>query len=69
LCRAFDAFFLDVILPGMSALDMARRSSELRVQTRIVMLTVRDAVDDVIRGLDCAGGNYVTKLMLVQAER
>jgi DNA-binding response OmpR family regulator len=57
----FDAILLDVMLPGMSGLDVARRLRESRVQTPIVMLTARDSADDVIRGLDFGADDYVTK--------
>jgi len=57
----FDAILLDVMLPGMSGLDVARRLRESRVQTPILMLTARDSVDDVIRGLDHGADDYVTK--------
>lgn len=59
--HAFDAILLDVMLPGMSGLDVARRLRESRVQTPILMLTARDAAPDVIRGLDCGADDYVTK--------
>jgi DNA-binding response OmpR family regulator len=57
----FDAIVLDVMLPGMSGLDVARRLRESRVQTPILMLTARDAAEDVIRGLDFGADDYVTK--------
>lgn len=59
--HAFDAILLDVMLPGMSGLDVARRLRESRVQTPIVMLTARDTAEDVIRGLDFGADDYVTK--------
>jgi DNA-binding response OmpR family regulator len=59
--HAFDAIVLDVMLPGMSGLDVARRLRESRVRTPILMLTARDAAPDVIRGLDCGADDYVTK--------
>lgn len=57
----FDAILLDVMLPGMSGLDVARRLRESRVQTPILMLTARDAEEDVIRGLDLGADDYMTK--------
>jgi len=57
----FDAILLDLMLPGMSGLDVARRLRESHVQTPILMLTARDAAPDVIRGLDCGADDYVTK--------
>jgi len=57
----FDAIVLDVMLPGLSGLDVARRLRESRVQTPIVMLTARDSEEDVIRGLEFGADDYVTK--------
>lgn len=59
--HSFDAILLDVMLPGMSGLDVARRLRESNVQTPILMLTARDTVEDVIRGLDFGADDYVTK--------
>jgi DNA-binding response OmpR family regulator len=61
LHHAFDAIVLDVMLPGMSGFDIARRLRESRVRTPILMLTARDAAPDVIQGLDCGADDYVTK--------
>ncbi|HLJ46620.1 MAG TPA: response regulator transcription factor [Bryobacteraceae bacterium] len=57
----FDAIVLDVMLPGMSGLDVARRLRESHVQTPILMLTARDGIDDVVQGLDHGADDYVTK--------
>lgn len=59
--HAFDAILLDVMLPGMSGLDVARRLRQSKVHTPILMLTARDAVDDIVRGLDHGADDYVTK--------
>src|SRR5215831_3371010 len=57
----FDAVILDVGLPDMTGFDVCR---ELRGRGRwmpIIMLTARDAVHDLVRGLDCGADDYVTK--------
>ena len=59
--HAFDAILLDVMLPGMSGLDVARRLRQSKVHTPILMLTARDAVGDIVRGLDHGADDYVTK--------
>jgi len=59
--HAFDAILLDVMLPGLSGLEVARRLRDSRVQTPILMLTARDAEEDVIRGLDFGADDYLTK--------
>ena len=57
----YDLIILDIQLPKKTGLEL---SSELRregVQTPILMLTARDATQDVVRGLDAGGDDYLTK--------
>ena len=60
-CSPFDVIVLDVMLPGMDGLAVARKLRECRNQTPVLMLTARDAAADVIRGLDCGADDYLTK--------
>ena len=55
-----DVVILDVMLPGMSGLDVAKR---LRTASdvAIIMLTARDEVDDRVTGLDTGADDYITK--------
>jgi DNA-binding response OmpR family regulator len=57
----FDVIVLDVMLPRMDGMTVARRLREGRNQTPILMLTAKDAAVDVIRGLDCGADDYLTK--------
>ena len=57
----FDAVILDVGLPDITGFDVCR---ELRGRGRwmpILMLTARDALYDLVQGLDCGADDYVTK--------
>ena len=58
-----DIVLLDVMLPGLDGLSIARRIRETPVlsATRIVMLTARTASEDIVRGLDAGADDYVTK--------
>ena len=58
---AFDAIVLDVMLPGIDGFEVARRLRESRIQTPILMLTARDAVPDIVKGLDTGADDYLTK--------
>ncbi|MFN8522334.1 MAG: response regulator transcription factor [Chloroflexota bacterium] len=58
---AYDLLVLDVMLPGLDGLEVARRLRRQRVQTPILMLTARDAVQDRVRGLDAGADDYLTK--------
>jgi DNA-binding response OmpR family regulator len=60
-CSPFDVIVLDVMLPGMDGITVARQLRESRVQTPILMLTARDAPSDIVKGLDCGADDYLTK--------
>ena len=57
----FDAVILDLMLPGIDGIEVARRLRECGLDTPILMLTARDAAADVIRGLDAGADDYLTK--------
>ncbi len=57
----FDAIVLDIMLPGIDGFDVARRLRRNRNQTPILILTARDAVPDVVKGLDVGADDYLTK--------
>jgi DNA-binding response OmpR family regulator len=57
----YDAILLDLMLPKKNGIQVA---SELRREGRntpILMLTARDATEDVVRGLDAGADDYLTK--------
>jgi DNA-binding response OmpR family regulator len=57
----YDVILLDVVLPKKSGFQVA---TELRREGRnvpILMLTSRDSVDDVVRGLDSGADDYLPK--------
>jgi two-component system OmpR family response regulator len=60
-CSAFDVILLDVMLPGMDGLALARKLREAGNQTPVLMLTARDATADVVKGLDSGADDYLTK--------
>jgi len=57
----FDVVLLDVMLPGMSGLDVAKQLRCRKEEVGVLMLTARDAVPDVVRGLDAGADDYLTK--------
>lgn len=54
---------VDWILPGMSGIEFIRRvrTTELPHYIYIIMLTVRQAKEDIIRGLEAGADDYITK--------
>ena len=55
-----DLILLDVMLPGMSGLELLRRLRRER-QTPVILVTARDAVMDKVTGLDMGADDYITK--------
>ena len=55
-----DVVILDVMLPGLSGLEVAERLHR-GGEAAIIMLTARDAVDDRVAGLETGADDYMTK--------
>jgi two-component system response regulator MprA len=59
--HAFDIIVLDVMLPFMDGLDVTRRLRRQNIQTPVLLLTARDAPEEIVRGLDSGADDYLTK--------
>jgi two-component system, OmpR family, response regulator MprA len=59
--RAFDIIVLDVMMPFMDGLEVTRRLRRQHIQTPILLLTARDAPEDIVRGLESGADDYLTK--------
>ena len=57
----YDAIVLDLMLPGMDGFEVARRLRKGGNKTPILVLTARDTVPDVVKGLDIGADDYMTK--------
>jgi len=56
-----DVILLDVMLPSMDGIEVARRLRSGNNHTPVVMLTARDSVPDIVRGLDVGADDYLIK--------
>jgi len=56
-----DAMILDVLMPGLDGLEVARQLRRGGSRLPILMLTARVEVDDRVAGLDAGADDYVTK--------
>jgi len=57
----FDVIILDIMLPKLNGYEFAKRLRAEQVRTPILMLTAKDSVPDVVRGLDLGADDYMTK--------
>jgi two-component system response regulator MprA len=62
-----DAIVLDVLMPGVTGLDVARRLRRNGNRVPILMLTARAAVDDRVEGLDAGADDYLVKPYVLDA--
>ena len=56
-----EVVILDVGLPDISGLEVARRLRRAKVDAAILMLTARDTVGDRVTGLDAGADDYLVK--------
>ena len=56
-----DAIVLDVLMPRLDGLEVARRLRRAGNLVPILMLTARDQVEDRVAGLDAGADDYVVK--------
>lgn len=59
--HAFDIILLDVMLPVLNGFDVTRRLRLQNIRTPILLLTARDAPEDIVKGLDAGADDYLTK--------
>jgi len=57
----FDLVILDLMLPGMSGFEVARRARAAGEYTPILILTAKGDVQDLVRGLEEGADDYLTK--------
>ncbi len=59
--QQFDLLVLDIMLPGLDGLTLCKRLRERGIQTPVLMLTARDALDDKLQGFDAGADDYLVK--------
>jgi len=62
----FDLVILDVNLPGMDGFEVLRRLRKRKSRVPVLILTVRDNVEDLVTGLDTGADDYLTKPFQLQ---
>lgn len=59
--RQFDVIVLDVMLPGLDGFSIVKHARASRSAVPILMLTAKDSMADIVRGLDLGADDYLTK--------
>ena len=59
--RAYSLVLLDLMLPGISGLDVCRRLRSRGTRVPVIMLTARTQESDRVSGLDLGADDYVSK--------
>jgi heavy metal response regulator len=57
----FDIVILDIMLPVRDGIEVCRELRRRGIQTPVLMLTARDAIEDRVRGLDSGADDYLVK--------
>jgi two-component system OmpR family response regulator len=57
----YDLAILDIGLPGFDGFEVLRRLRDRRSAVPVLVLTVRDSVEDLVAGLDLGADDYLTK--------
>lgn len=65
LNEKFDAILLDLMLPDLNGLEIARRVRQVKM-TPIIMMTARDSVIDRVSGLDHGADDYIVKPFAIE---
>lgn len=65
LNEKFDAILLDLMLPDLNGLEIARRVRQAKT-TPIIMMTARDSVIDRVSGLDHGADDYIVKPFAIE---
>ena len=61
LMGTYDVIILDIMLPEKDGLTVCRDIRNKRINTPVLMLTARDALDDRVSGLDSGADDYLVK--------
>jgi len=57
----FDVIVLDLMLPGHDGIQILTTLRQQGIQTPVLILTARDAIEDRVHGLDCGADDYLVK--------
>jgi len=57
----YDLIILDIMMPKKDGIEVCRNLRSRDINTPVMMLTARDAVEDRVKGLDAGADDYLVK--------
>ena len=57
----FDVIILDVMIPKLNGYELTKQLRAEKIRTPVLMLTAKDSVPDIVRGLNLGADDYLTK--------
>lgn len=57
----FDVIILDIMLPGISGMEICRQLRQARINSPILFLTALGTTENIVAGLDAGGDDYLVK--------
>jgi DNA-binding response OmpR family regulator len=57
----YGMYILDIVIPGISGLDLCRRLKRINPITPVLMLSALGTTDDKVSGFDCGANDYLVK--------
>ena len=61
LTGIYDVIVLDIMMPGMTGIEVLREIRAEGMDTPVLMFTAKDEISDKVKGLDSGADDYLTK--------
>jgi two-component system, OmpR family, copper resistance phosphate regulon response regulator CusR len=61
LLNEYDLLIVDWMIPGISGIEVCRQVRKSGIEAPLIFLTAKDALDDIVFGLDAGASDYIRK--------
>ncbi len=61
LTGEYDLIILDILLPGLNGIEVLKEIRKEKLSVPVLLLTVKNRVEDKVQGLDSGADDYLTK--------
>lgn len=60
-CGEYDVILMDIMLPGVSGIHVLKQLRMKNDNTKVLLLTAKDSIEDRVNGLDSGADDYLVK--------